>query len=143
MMFTVWIAASIAATALGTITLYHPRVLDAQRIWFWWVSAFVLAMATSVTALILMNSLQVTLGVNLVIFLFYLVSTLIQIGRPFSIKKDVNTYSSTTADVKGWAFTCLLGALVTSALIVGIPYHAIGLAVIIALILPFGVVLLM
>jgi uncharacterized membrane protein YhaH (DUF805 family) len=132
-----WAAISVAATVLGTISLYHPRLSPSQRSWFWWISALVVAIATTIFAATHVRSVEITCGGSLVILLFYIVPVAALIGRNIQIRKGENPYPQAMSALKDWAFGCLLGALVSSGLIVGVPYLAIALSLIISLLLPY------
>ena len=139
----VWIAVSVVAITLGTISLYHPRLKVSHSFWLWWISALVSGMAAGIFASISANHSQVTCGVNLVIFLIYTVPIVAVMGHTSRIKEGTDPYLEAIRSLRAGAFGCLLGALVSSGLIIGVPYLAIALSFIISLGLPYFTLLLL
>ena len=100
-------------------------------------------MAAAVFASIRANRSQVTCGVSLVIILFYIVPIVALMGRTSRIKECTNPYLEAIRSLRAGAFGCLLGTLVSSGLIGGVPYLAIALSFIISLGLPYFTLLLL
>jgi hypothetical protein len=128
-----WTVLSTVAAMLTAFAVGHPGVAPVARLRFWVASTIALTMANVTFGLIQGSSPQLACGSNLFILLFH-------IGGASQTRHETRSSADNepgsdpiVSKSTPYNFAFFLFALVFSSLLVGAPYQAIGVSIILSL----------